>query len=39
MIVEDKEGLRIDSYLSEELNISRSKIQKLIRKMPDCNGK
>ena len=31
MIVEDKEGLRIDSYLSEELNISRSKIQKLIK--------
>ena len=36
----DREGLRIDRYLSEELNLSRSKIQKLIK---DCkvsvNGK
>ena len=31
MIVEDKEGLRLDSYLSEELDISRSKVQKLIK--------
>lgn len=31
MIVEDKEGMRIDSYLSEQLDVSRSKIQKLIK--------
>ncbi len=31
MIVEDKEGMRIDSYLSEQLEISRSKVQKLIK--------
>ena len=31
MIVEDKDGMRIDSYLSEELELSRSKIQKLIK--------
>ena len=31
MIVEDNEGLRLDSYLSEELDISRSKVQKLIK--------
>ena len=31
MIVEDKEGMRIDSYLAERLDISRSKIQKLIK--------
>ena len=31
MLVEDKEGLRLDSYLSEELDISRSKVQKLIK--------
>ena len=31
MIVEDKEGLRLDSYLAEELDISRSKVQKLIK--------
>ncbi len=31
MIVEDKEGMRIDSYLSESLGLSRSKIQKLIK--------
>ena len=31
IIVEDKEGLRIDSYLSEKLDLSRSKVQKLIK--------
>ncbi len=31
MIVEDNEGMRIDSYLSEKLEISRSKVQKLIK--------
>ena len=31
MLVEKNEGLRIDSYLSDELNLSRSKIQKLIK--------
>ena len=31
MIVEDNEGKRIDSYLSEKLELSRSKIQKLIK--------
>lgn len=31
MIVKDKEGSRLDSYLAEELNLSRSKIQKLIK--------
>ncbi len=31
MIVEDNEGLRIDSYLSEKLDLSRSKVQKLIK--------
>ncbi len=30
-VVEDNEGLRIDKYLSQELDISRSKIQKLIK--------
>ena len=30
-IVEDNEGTRIDSYLSEKLELSRSKIQKLIK--------
>ncbi len=29
--VEDLEGLRIDSYLSSKLDISRSKVQKLIK--------
>ena len=29
--VNDKEGLRIDSYLSQELELSRSKVQKLIK--------
>lgn len=31
MIVEDKEGMRVDSYLAEKLELSRSKIQKLIK--------
>ena len=31
MIVEDNEGLRLDSYLSEKLDLSRSKVQKLIK--------
>ena len=31
MKVEDNEGLRIDSYLSEKLDLSRSKVQKLIK--------
>ena len=31
MIVEDNEGMRIDSYLSEKLDLSRSKVQKLIK--------
>ena len=31
MIVEDNEGMRLDSYLSEKLEISRSKVQKLIK--------
>lgn len=31
MKVIDKEGLRIDKYLAEELELSRSKIQKLIK--------
>ena len=31
IIVDDNEGLRIDSYLSEKLELSRSKIQKLIK--------
>ena len=31
MIVENNEGKRIDSYLSEELDLSRSKVQKLIK--------
>ena len=30
-IVEDNEGTRIDSYLAEQLELSRSKIQKLIK--------
>ena len=29
--VEDQEGVRIDTYLSEKLELSRSKIQKLIK--------
>ena len=31
MIVEDNEGMRVDSYLSEKLDLSRSKVQKLIK--------
>lgn len=31
MIVDDKEGIRIDSYLAERLELSRSKIQKLVK--------
>ena len=31
MIVENHEGLRIDRYLSEVLEISRSKVQKLVK--------
>ena len=31
MIVEDNEGKRIDSYLSEKLDLSRSKVQRLIK--------
>ena len=31
MIVEDRQGMRIDSYLSEVLELSRSKVQKLIK--------
>ena len=31
MIVEDNEGMRIDCYLSEKLELSRSKVQKLIK--------
>ena len=31
MIVEDNEGMRLDSYLSEKLDLSRSKVQKLIK--------
>lgn len=38
--VVDKENLRIDSYLSEELELSRSKVQKLIKeKLVTVNGK
>jgi len=31
VIVEDNEGLRIDSYLANKLELSRSKVQKLIK--------
>ena len=31
MIVKDNEGMRLDSYLSQELDLSRSKVQKLIK--------
>ena len=31
MIVDDKEGIRLDSYLAERLELSRSKIQKLVK--------
>lgn len=38
--VETEEEKRIDSYLSEELNVSRSKIQKLIKQgLVTVNGK
>lgn len=38
--VVDKENLRIDSYLSEKLELSRSKVQKLIKeKLVTVNGK
>ena len=40
IIVEDNEGIRIDSYLSEKLELSRSKIQKLIKEdKVKVNGK
>ena len=31
IIVDDNEGLRLDSYLSEKLELSRSKVQKLVK--------
>ena len=31
MIVKDSEGIRLDTYLSEKLDLSRSKVQKLIK--------
>ena len=31
MVVTEKDGMRLDSYLSEELELSRSKVQKLIK--------
>ena len=31
MIVKDNEGIRLDTYLSEKLDLSRSKVQKLIK--------
>ena len=30
-ITSEKENIRIDQYLTEELDISRSKVQKLIK--------
>ena len=40
MIIADVEGIRIDSYLSEKLDLSRSKIQKLIKEEKvKVNGK
>lgn len=39
-IISEKENLRIDQYLTEELDISRSKIQKLIKdEKVSVNGK
>ena len=38
--VEDNQGTRLDSYLAEKLELSRSKIQKLIKeKLVTVNGK
>ena len=37
MVVTDKEGMRLDSYLSEELELSRSKVQKLIKEEKQVN--
>ena len=38
--VEDNQGARLDSYLAEKLELSRSKIQKLIKeKLVTVNGK
>ena len=40
IIVDDNEGIRIDSYLSERLELSRSKMQKLIKEdKVKVNGK
>jgi len=40
MIVEDREGMRIDSYLAEVLDLSRSKVQKLVKEGKiSVNGK
>ena len=40
IMVEDNEGIRIDSYLSEKLELSRSKVQKLIKEdKVKVNGK
>ena len=40
MIVKENNGLRIDSYLASELDLSRSKVQKLIKeKLVLVNGK
>ena len=30
-MISDKDNIRLDSYLTEELDVSRSKIQKLIK--------
>ena len=38
--VEDNQGTRLDSYLSEKLELSRSKVQKLIKEdLVTVNGK